>query len=198
MTISKILGPLAAGLFIAGSAQAADHAEAPGTAMDPASDIADFYAWNAGERFVMAVTFAGVGATTTAPVLDADVLYGVHIDRDADQVADATIWVRFAQNSDGDWGVQVADIPGAEGPVSGAVGTVIESDDIKVWAGHADDPFFFDLTGFQDTLASGTIAFTATDALAGLNVSAFVIDIDAAAVADGQPRVDLWTTTGRK
>ena len=144
------------------------------------------------------MTFAGIGATTGEPVLDADVIYGIHIDRDNDQVADANIWVRFAQNSAGQWGVQVTDVPGAAGPVSGAVGTVIEADDIKLWAGHADDPFFFDLTGFQDTLATGTLSFTATDALAGLNVSAFVLDVDAAAIAEGQPRVDLWTTTGRK
>jgi len=198
MTTSLILGQLAAGLLSAGPAQAADHAEAPIASADPPADIADFYAWNAGERFVFIVTFAGVGATTSAPVLDADVIYGIHVDRDGDQAADANIWVRFGQNGAGDWGVQVTDVPGASGPISGAVGSVIESDDVKLWAGHADDPFFFDLVGFQNTLATGTVSFTAADALAGLNVSAIVLEVDAAVIADGQPRVDLWTTTGRK
>ena len=198
MTLSKFLGPVAAGLLMAGTAQAADHADAPAASADPVADIADFYAWNTGERFVFIVTFAGLGATTTAPVLDADVLYGIHIDRDGDHAADANIWVRFAQNSAGEWGVQAADVPGTSAPVSGPVGTVIETDGIKVWAGHADDPFFFDLAGFQDTLSTGTIAFTATDAVAGLNVTAFALDVDAAEVAAGQPRLSIWATTGRK
>jgi len=198
MTTFKHLGALAAGLLLASPALAADHGEAPGAAADPVADIADFYAWNTGESMVFIVTFAGLGSTTTAPMLDSDVLYGIHIDRDFDQVADANLWVRFGQNGAGDWGVQVTDVPGTSGAVSGAVGTVIESDGVKLWAGHADDPFFFDLAGFTDTLSTGDLAFTGADALAGLNVSAVAIEVDTTALVDGAARVDIWTTTGRK
>ena len=117
MTTFKHLGALAAGLLLASPALAADHGEAPGAAADPVADIADFYAWNTGESMVFIVTFAGLGSTTTAPMLDSDVLYGIHIDRDFDQVADANLWVRFGQNGAGDWGVQVTDVPGTSGAV---------------------------------------------------------------------------------
>jgi len=186
-------------LFLAGPAMAADHAEAPGTQADPHADIGDFYAWHTdGGRFVSIITFATLGNTTTGPNLDPDVLYGIHIDRDLDNVADADIWVRFGQNADGDWGLLVQGAPGASGDIVGPVGELVEQDGIKVWVGHSDDPFFFDLAGFQDTLSTGTISFTTADALAGLNATSLVIELDTAAATDGASFVQVWSTTGRK
>lgn len=190
---------LVGSFFLSTPALAADHAEAPGAAADAVADLGDFYAWHTDAgRFVVVFTFSPVGATTSAPVVDADVLYGIHIDRDADQIPDADLWVRFGEDADGNWGVQLEGAPGSSGAISGAVGTTIEQDGIKVWAGTSDDPFFFDLAGFQDTLATASIAFTGTDGLAGLNTTTVVVELDSSAVADGATRLDLWATTGRK
>ena len=45
-------------------------------------------------------------------------------------------------------------------------------------AGRFDDPFFFDFQGFQDTLSGTPPGFTGTDAFAGADVSAIVLEID--------------------
>jgi hypothetical protein len=67
-----------------------------------------------------------------------------------------------------------------------------------VFAGLRDDPFFFDLQGFQDTLATATVAFTGADALAGLNASAIVFEMDSATLVGNGHNISAWATTGRK
>lgn len=196
-------GALAALLTTSEAAQAADHAEAPAASADAPADIADFYAWysdaSGSGRIVVALTYAGVGASQVNAVYDADVLYGVHVDLDQDSVPDTEMWVRFGQNGAGDWGMQVQGVPGASGDISGPVGEIIEdSSGLRFWAGKKDDPFFFDLQGFQDTLATGTLSFTGTDGLAGLNASAIVFEIDSAALVGDGHTISIWATTARK
>ena len=185
-------------LALSGTALAADHAEAPGAAADPAADIADFYAWHTSSgSLVTILTFAPLTPAGGSATYDADVLYSIHMDTDKDGVSDADILVRFGQNSAGDWGVQ-AEIPGVDSAISGATGEVLESGGAKVYAGVVDDPFFFDLQGFQDTLTTGTVAFDSSrDSLAGVNVTAIALEFDAAA-ATGATQIQTWATTSRK
>lgn len=192
-----VLGGLAA-LTVPLAAYAADHAEAPGSASDPAADIADFFAWHTDEgNLVAIVTFAPLSAPGSTGIYDADVLYGIHFDTNLNGTSDADIWVRYGQNGAGDWGVQVTGI--GDSPIEGAVGGLIEGNGAKVWTGAADDPFFFDLQGFQDTLATGTISFDNTrDLLAGMNVTAIVIELPAAGFVGSDGTVSTWTTTARK
>lgn len=187
--------------------QAADHAEAPGTQADASADIADYYAWHTGTgTIVNVITFAPFGATTGTGVYDADVLYGVHVDLDADNVADSDMWFRFGQNGAGDWGIQATlSDPLGTIVIDGAVETniaheILPGQDINLWAGVADDPFFFDATGFNDTLATGTLAFTGADGVAGLNVTAIVIETPAPLDSSTfQPITSFqtWATTSR-
>lgn len=186
-------------LFCAAPALAADHAEAPGTAADPAADIADFYAWADSGSFTAIITFAPLIAAGGDAVWDADVLYTVHIDTDGDNMPDHDLHVRFGQDGNGAWGVQAADIPGQSAPIEGAVGGLIDSGGVKLWAGLADDPFFFDLQGYQDTLATGTVGFDSTrDSLAGTNVTAIVLEVPLADVAGNSTSLATWATTARK
>jgi hypothetical protein len=181
---------------LAGPALASDHGEAPIAGADPAADIADFYAWHTDDgKIVAVVTFASGAAAT----YDADVLYGVHIDNDLDNVSDIDIWARFGANADGEWGLQVTNLPGSSGVIEGAVEMALVDGDTSAWAGLSDDPFFFDFAGFQDTLASGAISFDPTrDSFAGLNVSTIVLEMSTdVATVDSSP-VQMWTTTGRK
>ncbi len=190
---------LALALLLGTPALAADHAEAPGAAADPAADIADFYAWSQSDRFVAIVTFAPLTAAGGDATWDADVLYTVHVDRDADNVPDVSMHFRFGQDGNGNWGVQATDLPGSVATVEGAVETPLEDGGVKLWAGLADDPFFFDIAGFQETLATGTVSFDSSrDSLAGTNVTAIVIELPVADVLGSGTTLSTWSTTARK
>ena len=186
-----------------GSATAADHNDPPariGGNID-AADIADLYAWSsASGTLTMVLTFGGpdTPAAGQAGTYDANVLYGIHIDNNGDNTANTEIYVRFAQNDLGDWGVQLVGVPGEAGPLSGPVEGTINGTTAKIWTGLRDDPFFFDLQGFQDTLQSGTLSFDATrDSFAGRNVTAIVIEVPVAAAVGGGSNLSIWATTSR-
>lgn len=188
-------------LAASGSALAADHAEAPGTQADPAADISDFYAWhNTDGNLVVVFTVAPLTAAGGAATYDADLLFGVHFDNDLDGVADHDVWVRFGQNTAGDWGVQATGIPGADASFHGAVDTAIadSTGTAMLWAGLSDDPFFFDFQGFVDTLSTGTVAFTAADTFAGTNTTTVVMEFPYSGVVNGDGFVQTWATSGRK
>src|SRR5207245_11679896 len=53
---------------------------------------------------------------------------------------------------------------------------------IKVFAGPREDPFFFDLGGFNRSIAAGAIKFTGVDAFLGKNVNAIVVEFPVNAV----------------
>jgi len=197
------LGVLLGGALVVGTALAADHNEAPGTKMDRIADIDDVYAWHTEDgKIVVIVTFGGVGADPAGPPddYDADVLYQIHLDNTGDAIADLSISARFGQNSTGAWGVQLENIPGGTGTVSGAVDSVIDAGNgLSAEAGTFDDPFFFDFEGLGDTLATGTVSFDNTrDSFAGKNNHALVVEMDAATATGSGSTVDIWATTGRK
>lgn len=182
--------------------QAADHNEAPGTMADNAADLADHYLWHTDEgKLVMVMTFAGLAEAGADPTYDLDALYGFHLDTNADAVADVDIWCRFGTNMAMDeWGVQCLNIPGSAGPVEGLVETNIDGGSgIMVYAGPREDPFFFDLDGYKDTLMSGTLSFDPmNDTFAGLNVTAIVIEMETAMAVGVDGTLQTWVTTGRK
>lgn len=193
---------LVAAVFAGAPALASDHNEAPGVQADGAADIDDIYAWHTGDGKIVAIlTFGGPGGHPAGPPdpYDADVLFGIQLDNSGDLTADHTVWVRFGQDDQQNWGVQVEGLPGASGTVSGAVDTVIDAGNgLSVEAGTFDDPFFFDLTGFTDTLNTGTLSFDASrDSFAGKNVHAIIVQMDATAATSGNP-VRIWATSGRK
>ena len=178
-------------------ATAGDHQEAPAVTDDLAADIADLYAWHVDGNLVLVLTWGGYALAGDPAVYDADVLYTFHIDTDADNAPDAEIHARFGQDGAGNWGVQVADVPGASGPIEGAVEEVHEQDGVKVFAGLRDDPFFFDKEGYTNTLSTGTVAFDSTRDFALLqNATTLVLELPLSNVADGAFAV--WATTGRR
>jgi|AP45_3_1055517.scaffolds.fasta_scaffold17535_2 hypothetical protein len=180
-------------------ASAADHAEAPGAAADSAADIADFYAWHTeNDTLVMVVTFAPLTPAGGEATWDADVLYSFHIDTDGDNTPDFDVRTRFGQNDADEWGMLVEGLPGEDGPLVGPVATMAEgTNGAKAWAGITDDPFFFDLEGFETTLMTGALSFDPNrDSLAGVNVTSIVVEVPLSAL--GSTNLSLWATTGRK
>ena len=203
LTITAVAMLAVGAVWFTTESRAWDHADAPGAAADPAADIASVYTWHTTSNTLVSVlTFSPMTPAGGTATYDADVLYTLNIDYDADNVADGTILVRFGQNAAGDWGVQGL-FSSAAGSVTieGEVETSLidSASGIQLWAGLADDPFFFDLQGLNDTLASGTISFDSTrDGLAGLNVTAIVAETPLP--FDGGspvPNFSAWATTGR-
>lgn len=195
------LGAAALLLLSHDGVRAADHAEAPGTQADNAADISDVYAWHTeNDTLVAVINFAGLAAAGDPATYDLDVLYGIHIDNNADNTPDIDIWCRFGTNmAQDEWGVQCLNVPGADAAVEGPVETNIDGGNgVMLYAGSRDDPFFFDLDGYQATLMTETVMFNAeNDFFAGRNVTSIVIEMDAAAAAGGGTTLQLWGTTGR-
>ena len=185
--------------------QAADHTDPGGLdTLGDADDIGDLYAFHENGKLVLVLTFAGPLAPVAGQTgnYNRDVLYGVHIDNSADNVADFNIYARYGMNSLGEWGIQVSGLPGEAGVVVGPVETEIAGDNGKVWTGLRDDPFFFDLAGFQATVSSGTISFNpANDFFAGSNITTIVMEVPLTAVtvdtATGK-KLSIWATTATK
>lgn len=232
-TKNRWITALGATALVAGAVQlqpqevtAADHADAPLTADDTAADIADVYAWHTGRGTIVTImTFAGLRASGDAPVYDPNTLYTIHIDNtadpdekadftdnDNDNASDIQINVRFGQNNLEEWGVQFNGVPGADDDTfDGAVQTELTNGTAVALAGDFDDPFFFDLEGFNatrdnllddadpfDVGFASVVAGAPVDFFAGLNVMAIVVEFDAAIAVDGNPDnfVQIWATTG--
>lgn len=184
---------------------AGDHAEAPLVYEDAAADIADLYAWHQDGNLVVGLSWAGytlrVSEAETAAMLDADVLYGIHIDTDGDEVSDTDIYARFGQDSEGNWGVQVENLPGTDAPVVGPVETNIDAGGgAQIFAGIRDDPFFFDSEGFRDTLETGTLSFDSErDHALFQNATLLVVEIPLASLpGGGEAPFQVWSTTARR
>ena len=197
----RLFGLIAFSLGFAGFARASDHAEADITKVDLIADLDDLYAWHTSDgKVVVVVTFGGPPAEyVSAPSgLDAAVIYGVHIDTDGDNLPNYDVFVRYAQDPGGAWGVQFTGIPGGSPVVEGPVDTRLDAGaGLAAQAGLFDDPFFFDFTGFLDTLATAAVSFDMSrDTFAAKNVNAFVFELDAATLGSASMRI--WATTGRK
>jgi hypothetical protein len=188
--------------LITPSADAADHIDAPASSADAAADITDFFAWHDpdGDRIVAAIAYAGLSEGGLPATYDGSVLYGIHVDNDADGVADHDVWVRFGQNAAGDWGVKIQDLPGSTEDVIGPVETDLDAGlSLRVFAGLRDDPFFFDFDGLQMTLDTGTLSFDSErDSFRNTNVTMIVVEMSIDAAAAGSDSVQLWATTARK
>jgi hypothetical protein len=211
----------ALGLAVIGmqSAHGADHADAPGLMGDGQADINDVYAFRSPENpdnLVVAVTVNPLTAppTNASARFGADVSYNIHVDNTGDNVADATAIVTFSSNG-ASWTIN-----GLGDPISGPVTAgstaatapapnVTQTGPFKVFAGQRDDPFFFDLVGFQQfvsgpyTPANGLrpAGETPSDTLAGTNVSAIVIELPITALTGASSSdtgvIKAWASTSR-
>jgi hypothetical protein len=201
----------AGGLWIYGGANAADHLDPPSrtdaavtSTPDVAADIADVFAFNTATTVTLIVTGAGPQAPGVAPFYDRNVLYQIHISNDGNPAtSEADINIRFGRDAANNWGVQFTGIPSAPGalPVtlSGPVQTTLTSGPIiKATAGLFDDPFFFDLIGFRQTVATGTLSFDKNrNFFAGKNDTAVVVEFPRSAIENGSSPIQVWAETRR-
>lgn len=171
---------------------AADHLDAPLASEDGRLDLNDLYVFQSPadpDNTVLIMTvnpFAGMMSETTFhPQADYQFLIDNNGDAEPDVLYSASF---FANESSGRQDVLVE----REDSSIAAFGGV--GDELPVTGGGAlraglfDDPFFFDLAGFQDGLD-----FTGVDAFAGANVSAIVLEIPSAELGDSN--VGVWART---
>lgn len=180
-------------LAVAAPAFAADHLDAPALSGNGQVDINDLYAFQspsnpANSVLIMTVNpFAGV---LSPLAFDPAVEYQIQIDNTGDAVADITYTASFgaaAPNAVQSYtlsqdGTAIGGgLTGVDLPTTGG-GTVR--------AGLFDDPFFFDLAGFQDGLN-----FTGDDAFAGQNVAAIVLEVPSTDLNGADSNIGVWART---
>lgn len=155
--------------------QAADHLDSPSVQADHSVDINDLYAFQSPSNpnnivFVMTVNpLAGVLSGTA---FNPRAVYEFGIDLDGDAAPDFAYRFYFSAARRGAQRFIVID----RGGRAGGVGRTGASSSLRgggrVTAGVFDDPFFFDLAGFNNGLQ-----FTGVDFFAGSNVSAIVLEV---------------------
>jgi hypothetical protein len=132
---------------------AADHIDAPAATADPTSDITDLYTWVDGTNavFVLNVTpLAAMGAKFSDKVQ-----YVVHTESSPGFGQAGTpldIICTFAADQTISCWVGTKDY--VTGDAKGVAGLASKSGLLTVFAGLRDDPFFFNLDGFKDTVAT--------------------------------------------
>lgn len=139
-------------------AWAADHTDSPAAASDPAADITDLYTWMESDASKVNLVMNVVPFATNTSSFSTSVIYAFHLTNP--QTSDPSITTsymvlcQFASNSsiqcwlEGPNGT-IDYVTGDPTPTAGLDST---NGDMKVFAGLRNDPFFFNLGGFQDTL----------------------------------------------
>ncbi len=221
LLISLAIALITVALATVGSTRGADHRDSPGVEGDPAADLADVYAFRSPENsdnLVVAMTVNGLTAPPENTTRDfaTDVTYNIHVDNTGDNVADATVSVTFSGDP------LMFTVEGLGAPITGEVTPpstdptapapiITESGGIKVFAGQRDDPFFFDLVGFNAFVAGPYVPAEglraegetpAADTFAGTNVSAFVVELPITAVTGAATSdtgtIKAWASTSRR
>ncbi|MBI3649666.1 MAG: DUF4331 family protein [Acidobacteria bacterium] len=202
--IALILAFALSPLFSATSRiEAADHGDAPLADEDRPCDIADVYAFldpNDNSKVIIEATVYGFivpGEAVNFGAFDPRVRYLLGIETTGDARIDQTIDVRFSERTS-TTAPQIATVILPFGQILTAPTTVptlaenanpftVTTDPetgVSFFAGTADDPFFFDIPGFNRFVASvlsgapnGALLQRGRDSFAGYNVQAFALSI---------------------
>jgi hypothetical protein len=175
----------ATGLLLVKETEAADHLDAPGSQADPAADINDLYVFRsqdpaagASARTVFVMTV--VPLATTASRFSDKVDYEFRIEEDGGSG-------KFTIKCNADAAsVQKITCTGPGGASKSIELNVIDAgnaanDDMRVFAGLRDDPFFFDLDAFNEVTSTGDptklLDQQGSDFFAGKNTLAIVVDV---------------------
>lgn len=205
--LAGLVFAVAAVLWALSPARGADHRDSPAAEANSALDITDVYAFRSPANTDNLVVAFGVNGLTAPTETDnvrfnADATYRLHVDTDGDLADDATVDVDFDASTP-----QNFTISGLGDPITGSVTAAGESPEvvsvggISAFAGPRDDPFFFDLVGFQNFVAGPYVPAAGlraadggdpADTFAGTNVSYIVIEIPITAVT-GESSLDTGT-----
>ena len=185
---------------------AADHLDGPAVSANGATDIADVYVFEGSDpaNTVLSFTVNPAAGMISGTTFDPAAEYAIQVDTDGDAVGDITFMIAFEAAAGGTQAFTVSR-DGTE-IAAGTTGTTAEIDSGGMaWAGLVDDPFFFDLEGFNQLKTTLLEAGTLEDAIslicdndpdvnffAGFNASAIVLE-----VPDGDlgGEIGVWVET---
>jgi hypothetical protein len=176
---------------------------------DPRLDITDLFAFpkpgDANKSVVIMNMHPSFGINPPGPTTNEpfapEALYELRVDTNGDMVADIAYRVRFIKNGNGAMSATVRRAEGSEAagrgeegkvifqgaPVSmGREAKVVESGAYRLFTGWRSDPFFFDLTGFQNKMQ-----FTGTDFFADKDVCSVTLELPVSDIGGGV-RLNLW------
>lgn len=152
--LALVAATAAAVCLVPVEARSADHRDAPATKADPAADINDVFTFVDGNRFVMAMTvspFAMSGAAFSNATQ-----YVFHTSSGqafGKTTSDEDIICTFASQQQASCWVGTDEYVAGD-PSNAAAPLASASGETMVFAGLRADPFFFNLSGFQDTEAA--------------------------------------------
>lgn len=155
MRISRWLQGAAALAIATGGplALAADHLDSPAATKDPVADITDVYTWTESGKLLLVFNVAPL-ATADSKFSDA-VQYALHIESSAKYgVAGDKSDIICTFDADQKISCWVGTQDYVTGDASVTDGIKSESGKTRVFAGLRADPFFFNLEGFKDTVAT--------------------------------------------
>ncbi len=191
-----VFGPAATG------SQAADHLDAPLVTGDGRIDINDVYAFVKGPDTVLVMTINPVAGVLSPTTLKPGVHYEFAIDNNGDALEDIVFRVQAsAPNPNGIQNVIMHRAGNGlanameEGGMIVARGRSEQTISVRgggsLFIGLRDDPFFFDLVGFQ----TGTFCAPGSDFFAGLNVTAIVLQVPTASLLGNSSSIGVWART---
>jgi len=189
---------------------AADHLDSPMVILDPSIDITDVYAFHPGpaqrlDRTVFVMNVNPLSPAGLNPTFSSEAAYEFNVDNTGDAVADLMFRMTFSEPNDlGIQDIQISMGNPTDGLTSVGSGKTesnsvipIEIDGadgkrpLKLFAGLRDDPFFFDLASFKNSL-SFCQTDPATDTFARTNVSAIVLEVPTFLL--GGPNIGMWAS----
>ena len=136
------------------SALSADHQDSPATMNAPTADINDVYSWMDGNNVVLAMTV--YPAAPTGAMFDPNVQYVLHTASGSSIITPPGATVDVIATFDASQKIKlwVGNAEYVTGDPSPAAGLSSADGKVKVYAGLRADPFFFNLDGFKNAVAT--------------------------------------------
>ena len=182
---------------------AADHLDAPSLSGNGANDINDLFAFQSLENAantILVMTVNPFAGSASGYSLDSGSTYTFNVDNTGDAMANVVYEATFGAanaNSQQNYSITRNGLAYATGLTGGTFGDGAGIASPTTGGGRSqvgtfDDPFFFDLAGFQNGLQ-----FTGDDAFAGADVTAVIIEIPSTELisAPGNTGIGVWATT---
>ena len=205
-----------AALFAAGiGLVAADHIDAPAV-RGTSADITDFYAFQGQNtsNMVFVVNTQGLlsPSSTSGAKFDENVLIEINIDNTGDNVEDLVIQAIPRNGKMYFFGPVAPGTPGASSTIKssapsasvditpyGSNAITATTNNLTVFAGPRDDPFFFDFGKFTEIIGGTASSFSAqgTDTFAGSNVLSVVVEVPKASLG-GNGTINTWAEAKTK
>ena len=175
-------GFLAAALALGGvalltppAAQGADHLDSNAAKADPSADLADWYAWTDpdGEHLNLAMTFMPLASDGAQ--FSTETVYAFHVNAHPDLLNDpgmsTLITCRFYDGTNLECWANQGDTVAAyiDGDAGVEAGAVNAEDNLRVFAGMRNDPFYFNLDGFLSVSQTVRSVVAGNPAVLGLD-----------------------------